>query len=167
MITMGTKANSRVLTRDELLSHDPCDFYADRFFERFPESVEITVELAVSQASDWDWCWAASELLINQDSWDRAEDTIQDSYSAVMTPYWDLTSAAYRIGEAAYQAELSKQRAEGVGWPDCYNKADEVFVEATKVARAAAEAADGVARKDRDEALARAFAEQYIAEGNN
>lgn len=95
---------SRALTREMFMKGHPCYIYRTRFIERFPVSVEVTAELAVSQADDWDWWWAAYYLLSKAG---YAEFSIR--VAEVEQIYAD-TLAPYRAVRAALQSEAEKQQ---------------------------------------------------------
>jgi hypothetical protein len=67
------------LTIDTLTAKDACAPQVDLFRELFGESVTITPELCVEHAAQFDWGWAAENLLTPNS---RAE------YERVCAPAW-------------------------------------------------------------------------------
>ena len=51
------------ITLSQLKSLNACKSQVDKFSELFGESVDVTPELCVSHAQDFDWGWAAKNLL--------------------------------------------------------------------------------------------------------
>lgn len=52
------------ITSEMLMMLGACDEQTDRFTEAFPFGVpEVTEELCVRHADDFEWCWAVGELL--------------------------------------------------------------------------------------------------------
>jgi hypothetical protein len=160
---------SRILTREMVMKGSPCEVYRNRFIDRFPVSVEVTVDLALSQANDWDWDWAADELLSRKAKtrWGHRICEVEQDYNKTMRPYHDLVDAAYDEyyevrGQAAVEA-----REKGLSMVNRYalmNKASENIL---SIPNAAADAARKIARKIEKESRARAWAELFIADAED
>lgn len=150
--------NSRILTRETVLRWDPCYTYRSRFLDRFPESVEVTVKLAVSQANDWDWFWAAENLLKSTTTFDELSDAAYKIYEAAMRPFRDLEEARAQEIVGEYRRIDRTQ-----GWREA-SKFWDTAMNVVVAARAAADAAAGAVYK---QAQAKAWAECYIAEGTD
>lgn len=163
MIKMGGN-NSRKITYNELLDHDACSPYRHRFMERFADGVELTVDLAVSQAADWDWHWAGGNLLKDCDGFFEAYDTADHVMGTALRPYQELFDAAYqKIKTKADETRcdaLNNGMSEYAAW-DLYDK---IITDGTTVEYAAKEAAYEALHKIFQETIAREFAERYIAE---
>lgn len=88
---------SRTLTREMLLKGGPCQEYRSRFEKRFPESVEVTLELALSQIDDWDWYWAGHYLLSQEArrEFHKRNAEAENAYDSALKPYQDLVNEAY------------------------------------------------------------------------
>lgn len=164
-IKMSNNKASRILTRDELLSHDPCFYYRDLFTQRFPVSVEVTVELAVSQAQDWDWHFAAGALLDDCEPFRAAYHASSNEYEAVMAPYVKAVELKYDEALMVYRQRRDALVEGGMNYYDACNEADMAYEGFVEVERAAREAVRLIASRRLNEALARSFAELYIAEG--
>jgi hypothetical protein len=166
----AVKPTSRTLTHATLMAEGPCSTYRARFTERFPEKVEVTVELAVSQASDWDWYWAAEQLLSRDGyrHWKKQLAASEEEHYNSLRPYEDLLSnawdVAYRVREADFE-ELHGVR--GKNEDDAWDAATQKFREALVIPRAALDAASEIANERRQQARAKAWAEIYIAEGED
>jgi len=161
---MSEVKTSRVLTRETVMRGNPCDEYRERFNERFPESVEVTVELAVSQAEDWDWYWAASQLLTTNgyNTFCNNQRTAEGKYDAVMQPYRVLMDAAYSEADSVYQQALNEGYT--LHYTVRYDRANKAYAEVMAVPRAAIAAARKIAQKRLNEAHAKAWAEIFISE---
>ena len=51
------------ITIQQLINKDACQSQVDKFRELFGESVDVTPELCLSVASEFDWDWAARNFL--------------------------------------------------------------------------------------------------------
>jgi hypothetical protein len=153
------EAPRRILTRETVEDYDPCWTFSTRFEERFPEQVEVTVELAVSQALDWDWHWAADRLLSpnGYDAWSRISLQAEDDYDAAIEPYSKLLTAAYDEADRVYSNTRYSTLSRA--------KADEAYQATLEIPRAAGDAAREIANRRWQEARAKAWAEIYISEG--
>ena len=163
---MSEVKTSRVLTRETVLRGNPCEEYRERFIERFPESVEVTVELAVSQATDWDWCWAANELLTStgKAEWFKRIGVAEQEHDTVMRPYQDALDEASNQRWAAYDKALEDGYRAGVDYTQRQRTASKVSQRIVEIPRAAERAAREIASKRLNEARAAAWAEVFISE---
>jgi hypothetical protein len=166
VIAMSEVKASRVLTRETVMWGNPCDEYRERFNERFPESVEVTVKLAVSQAEDWDWYWAAQKLLTQKGYNTFCNNTrvVGQEYDATVQPYQDLMNAAYRKADDVYRQAVDDGPAQGLYYNVRYDRANKLYNEVVAVPSAAFAAARKVAQKRLNEAHAKAWAEIFITE---
>lgn len=160
----------RLLTYQTLLEHGACSDYRIPFEKLFQESVLVTVELAVAQALDWSWTWAAEELLSpkGRAAYDAIAHPAEDEYRAVMAPLWraesetvDKARDAYRRAEQDYKASHG-----GVMDYEGWDAADAAYNAVMAPALEAQKVAQGPARLKMQQTRARAFAELYIKEGN-
>lgn len=162
-------AEGRILTYQTLLDHGACTDYSIPFADKFQESVLVTVELAVSQALDWPWDWAANEFLSRDGRLDFHAITqpANDEYRAVMEPHWEAEYKAFEAARTEYhRVETEYVKAHGgmdvAGW-DAADKAYQAVSEPVVKAR---DAANAPATLKLQTIRARAFAELYIKEGN-
>lgn len=51
------------ITEEDLKAHQACDEQLALFVELFPNGVEVTEEVCLKYAQDFDWDWAACEFL--------------------------------------------------------------------------------------------------------
>jgi hypothetical protein len=157
---------SRVLTRETVEKGKPCYEYSKRFEERFPVSVEVTAELAVTQAEDWNWDWAAATLLTCEGvaQWNRLNDKARGRYDDIVLPYQDALEAAWRKYNEAHAKAVNEGYALGLHSSSVYDRAKMLSEHLVEVERAAMAAVREVAGKRLREAQARAWAEIYITE---
>jgi len=127
---------SKKITVELLRRLGACQEERDFFAKLFPDGTEVTVELCVKHAGDFDWSWAAEELLTFK---------AYDVYDADM----DTVFAAQREAEKPIDAEYSEAMKP---YEDAYQK---VATEARRALEAAEELAgyNVVARKAYGEAL--------------
>lgn len=158
---------SRVLTRETVVSEGPCSYYRNRFTERFPDSVEVTVELAVSQSEDWDWWWAAERLLTREGykTFLSKNEELEDFLTQQVRPYRDLLNEAY----PAYYAEFDRLFAENTdgtwrGDDGAYEIARKGAKHLIEFATAARDAVYELEVKRLAEGRARIWAEIFISE---
>lgn len=158
---------SRVLTREMVLYEGPCSYYRNRFIERFPDSVEVTVDLAVAQAKDWDWWWAAERLLTREGfkTFMEKNDEMENFLHQQLKPYLDLRNAA----NPAYYAEYDRIFAENTdgtwrGDDRAYELARKGAKHLIEFSQAAYEAVCNLEVKRVHEERARIWAEIFISE---
>lgn len=158
---------SRVLTRETVVGEGPCSYYRNRFIERFPDSVEVTVELAVSQSEDWDWWWAAERLLTREGykTFVSKNDELEEILLQRVRPYRQLLNEAY----TAYYAEFDRLFAENTagtwaGDDRAYEIAREGAKHLIEVPQAARDTVEDLNIKRLAEGRARIWAEIFISE---
>jgi hypothetical protein len=158
---------SRTLTREMLLKYGPCYEYRNRFTERFPVSVEVTLELALSQIEDWDWYWAGDYLLSRTASSEFSKRTraAEDVYHAEVKPYNELAQEAWTKYYDVRDAAKTEARTKGLNYQERYALMDKASKGLLDVAQAAQTAAIEVAGKRQNEAIVRAFVELFLADG--
>ena len=78
------------ITLSQLKSLDACKSQVDKFSELFGESVDVTPELCVSHAQDFDWGWAARNLLT-----DSALAEYERVTSTALAEYKRVTARAF------------------------------------------------------------------------
>lgn len=156
----------RVLTRETVEAGNPCYTYSERFEERFPESVEVTVELALSQADDWDWWWAARNLLTKDGYQEYSRRAIEAEriFDSTMHPYWEAVDRKATPAWERHQETERREMANGKSYGEAYRIALAVYEEEIAIEVAARDAVYKVANRRLQEAKARAWAEIYISE---
>lgn len=94
---------TRTLTLKQLIVAVACEDQVELFKRLFGDSVEVTVERAVSVADRFDWDWAAGRLLspAARKAFNEAEAAARKEYNEVVVPAW----WAYREAKAAAFAE--------------------------------------------------------------
>lgn len=164
---MSEVKTSRTLKVSEILRGDPCYTYSQRLRERFTGEIEVTVELAVSQADDWDWYWAASRLLTQagHEKFKSAVDKGHETQKEYLQLLRDASRDAHRKAQIEYNRVLETSRGENY-WvsDDAYRAADKVYSELTEVVDAAYEAARKVTNGRVNKIGAETFATLYIGE---
>jgi len=155
---------SRVLTRDMVLRNRPCSEYRHRFMDRFPVSVEVTKELAVGQAQDWDWWWAAEQLLSYgaYKQFGERVNVIDNEYDAATAPYYKLVNDArdvlYQRQDAATDANPQ------LSYPERVELREKIRRELMEAPIAARDAATPILAKRRVEKIATVWAELFLAD---
>jgi hypothetical protein len=158
----------RTLQLSEILRGEPCFTYSSRARERFAEagSVEVTVSLAVEQADDWDWYWAASRLL-TEAGYDKFSEVVSKANRAhedAQRPYRELLNQADQDAIAVYDRVKQEVLDAGGDLNTAYATADKEYIKLRKIPQAALEAVRVITAKARNAAYATAFAEVYISE---
>lgn len=158
---------SRTLTREMVLRGGPCSHYRHQFIDRFPVSVEVTTELAVSQAKDWDWCWAAAHLLSRDAymNYPAAERLLETEYNESMKPFWDAHSAGRMLFGHVFEETREKALKAGESRYRASDLAYEAQEKALKPFQDAADAAHKVLYQRMQESKARLWAELFLADG--
>lgn len=162
--------DQRLFTYAQLAAYDACANYLELFEERFGRDGEVllTVELAVEQASDWDWDWIARYALSPEgwDAYDAVTDPALRVYRDVMDPLWEATDAAANQAREAREEVFRRHNT------NQWNASSTVLAEARgaggavlKDAQEAERTAQETARQVLVKVQARAFAECYIREG--
>ena len=95
------------VTLAQLKSLDACLGEAQRFAELFGDSVTVTRELCVNHAGDFDWQWAARNLLSNtqRDVYYAQRKRLWDAYYAQVKALWDAYCAQLKPLDDAYIAQ--------------------------------------------------------------
>lgn len=165
---MSEVKTSRKLLVSEVLRGDPCYTYSQRLSERFSGEIEVTVELAVSQADDWDWYWAASRLLTEAgyDKFSSAVGKANEEQDQELKPLRDLRRSAHDQARTEYNRVLEEHPKEDNYWitDAAYRAANKVYSELTEVADAGYDAARKVVQGRVNKVAAEAFATLYISE---
>lgn len=161
---------SRTLTREMVLKGDPCGYYRRQFVSRFPESVEVTEGLAVSQANDWDWWWAASHLL-SSGAYSKFRDLAREAevaYTDTLEPYHNVVRATKKAIEAERTAYYNKLVKGGANF---WSAQDLSYEFSSKLAEVAGPHVDiynsdvrKAAEQARVEAYARAWAGLFLSD---
>lgn len=165
---MSEVKTSRTLKVSEILRGDPCYTYSSRLRERFETEIDVTVELAVSQADDWDWYWAASRLL-TQAGYEKFTSAVDAGYErndAQLEPLRVANREAHNQARTEYNRVLEEHPKEDNYWitDAAYRAANRVYSELTEVADAGYEAARKVVQGRVNKVAAEAFATLYIGE---
>jgi hypothetical protein len=81
----------RTLKLSQLIAAKACQSQIDKFRARFGESVEVTRELCESVASEFDFDWAAANLLsaLARAEYDRVRAAAWAEYARVVALAWD------------------------------------------------------------------------------
>lgn len=157
---------SRLLTREMLLKGNPCYDYRTQFCQRFPEGIQVTKELAVSQAADWDWDWAGTYLL----SWDARstfrtpQEEIENEYNRKMEPFWDLNNKVWDEWEGIRAKAREEARQLRLDDAQRYTYVENACMGARDVANAGVFAAEKAASEWQNKKLAALFVELFLAD---
>ena len=78
----------KTITLDMLYARDACQPQVSRFIRLFGQSVEVTPEACTAVAGQFDWGWAAHNLLpaAPSDEYDRQSDTLWAEYARQCAP---------------------------------------------------------------------------------
>ena len=88
----------KTITIDMLYALDACQTEVSRFIHLFGQSVEVTPEACAAVAGQFNWTWAAFNLL---------PSPLWDEYARQHAPLWD----EYDRQHAQLRAEYVRQRA--------------------------------------------------------
>src|SRR5208282_250876 len=79
------------LTYRKLKLAGACSQQLERFRELFPNGVDVTAAVCASVAKEFDWDWAARNLLTSQlwDDYEAKRAPLRDDYEAKRAPLWD------------------------------------------------------------------------------
>lgn len=102
------------ITRNMLEEAGACDSAIRLFADRFGTRVEPTLDLALSQADDWDWAWAAGALLPLR---------YAQQWGTLVGPARDETSRAVRAAQEVCPL------IQGTGDCDCGPVTNEIYDE--------------------------------------
>lgn len=165
---MSEVKTSRKLLVSEILRGGPCYEYSHKVAERFSVEIEVTVELALSQADDWDWYWAASRLLTEEgyEKFSKIVNDAENSHAAQLQPYRDLAKQARDEARIEYNRVLAIEVEKPGNWYSdaAYIAANVAYAQVTDVSEAALSAARKVVQLRVNKVQAKAFAELYIGE---
>ena len=141
-----------IITLEMLRQKHACRDQVARFQELFGDAVEVTVELAVKHAQDFDWDWAARSLLsaAGYSAYIAARAEAKRTYDAATDEARLAYDAARAAALRAYDAATAKSRR--------------AYAAATAKSRRAYAAALAAAERAYDAACARAFAEAAIGD---
>jgi hypothetical protein len=90
----------------QLIDKNACQSQVDLFRSKFGESVDVTPELCARVATEFEFCWAAGNLL---------SDSAGAEYDRAMAP----ARAKYsRASRALYKYECEPSTAEKVAWTE-------------------------------------------------
>jgi hypothetical protein len=103
-----------IITLEMLRQKHACRDQVARFQELFGDAVEVTVELAVKHAQDFDWDWAAWSLLsaAGYSAYDAATAKSRRAYAAATAKSRRAYAAALAAAERAYDAACARAFAE-------------------------------------------------------
>lgn len=157
---------SRLLTREMVLKGNPCYDYRTQFCQRFPEGIQVTKELAVSQAADWDWGWAGTYLLSRgaHVQFRTLQDEIGEEYNRKMGPFWDLDNKVWDEWKGIRAKAREEARQLGLGDAQRYTYVENACMGARDVANAGIRAAGTAAGEWRNKKLAALFVELFLAD---
>lgn len=166
---MSEVKTSRKLLVSEILRGDPCYVYSQRLADRFKDAViNVTTELAVSQADDWDWYWAASRLL-TQNGYDEFSKIVNKAEIAQSNELEDLRKLARakrELARAEYDQVLRIEVEKEGNWYSnaAYEAANKAYNRIVEPIDAALDAARKVTEHRVNVVEAQTFAELYISE---
>jgi uncharacterized membrane protein len=100
---MNTQIKSRVLTLQQLVDLGACESQVELFAARFGDSVDVTPGLCERYATEFDWEWAAGNLL-SANAYEAKERSLWEAYAAAEQPLWDTYRDARRSLRTAYAA---------------------------------------------------------------
>ena len=156
---------SRTLTLAMLRQAGACYTYTQQFQERFPSgAVELTVDLAVEQAREWDWYFAAGAFLRDREGFTNKVSEAEKEYSSSIRPYREILSATRVEARKLFDGLGEKYGYYTDAYYEAYYEADKEFDRRMAFPRAVYNAACTEADRQLSTVQARAFAEQYIAE---
>lgn len=165
---MSEVKTSRKLLVSEILRGDPCYVYSQRLRDRFNVEIEVTVKLALRQADDWDWYWAASRLLTEAgyEKFSRTVREANEKQEEGLEPLKALVRTAHQQARSEYNRVLEAENQKAGVWYGgaAYRAASQAYNEVTEVIDAAYEAASKVVQSRVNKVAAEAFATLYIGE---
>ena len=125
------------LTADMLDQADACAFERTRFHQLYPDGVDITVDVCVEAAAEWDWNWAQKHLLneAGQIEYQKAGQSAWDQYEKAMEPARIACATAQQ--KAGFVYDNAQQEAIG---PNYDSDMEPVRAEYTATVQAAGDA---------------------------
>jgi hypothetical protein len=165
---MSEVKTSRKLLVSEILRGDPCYVYSQRLEQRFNVEIDVTVELAVSQADDWDWYWAATRLLTAA-GYEKFSEAVRKMDSEQNSQLKEFNTLARRDREQArieYDRVLRIEVEKPGNWHTnaAYIAANKAYNQVVEVSEAALHAARKVLDGRTNKFAAETFATLYIGE---
>lgn len=165
---MSEVKTSRKLLVSEIRRGEPCYVYSQRLSERFNVEIDVTVELALSQADDWDWYWAASRLLTQKgyNEFSRIVNKVEDAQSDDLKDLRKLVSAKRELARAEYDQVLRIEVEKEGNWYSnaAYEAANKAYARIVEPFDAALHAARKVTEHRVNVVKAQTFATLYISE---
>ena len=126
-----------ILTLRQLIDEGACVDQRALFKATFGESVDVTEDLCVQHAQDFDWIWAAYHLLSadQQVVYNSALSQAQAAYGAALSQERAAYRAAVNQARAAYDAAVNQA---GAAYDAAVDQAQAVYsaAQATTWARA-------------------------------
>jgi hypothetical protein len=92
-----------MITYDTLRTAGACQEQRELFRQLFPKGTEVTEELCVRHAQDFDWEWAAENLLddatrkVYNDAEAPAWKAYEDAVGAALKAYDDTAASAWKV----------------------------------------------------------------------
>lgn len=163
---MGDNQTSRTIKVSAIIAKDPCPHYRNQLTDRFGDGeIEVTEELCMSQANDWDWGWAGVKLLPRElrHEFNEIENAAYDKRDADMRPIWDMMRPVRTEASKIFEQVKREADANGASYWQAYEVAEAAYDKHMAVVRAAEEAALKMADQERNETLARAFATLFLS----
>lgn len=165
---MSEVKTSRTLKVSEIRRGEPCYLYSQRLSERFDAEINVTVELAVSQAEDWDWYWAASRLLTaaGYREFQKAVDKANEEQDQELQPLRELSRSTHNRAREEYNRVLNDSEKENNYWftDAAYSAANKVYTKMVEAIDHAWDAANKITHARINKVAAEAFATLYIGE---
>src|SRR5208282_1924247 len=104
------------LTYRKLKLAGACSQQLERFRELFPNGVDVTAAVCASVAKEFDWDWAARNLLTSRlwDDYEAKRAPLRDDYEAKRAPLWDDYKAKRKRAPLwdDYKAKRAPQRGD-------------------------------------------------------
>ena len=94
---------SKIITLRQIDAKGACQDQRDKFKEIFGSQVEVTLDLCIKHAQDFDFNWAANHLL---------SSTARAEYARVRAPAWAEYERVTASAEAEYERVTAPARAE-------------------------------------------------------
>lgn len=124
------------ITLEDLVNRGACHNYRVKFRDLFGEEVEVTVELCVKYAQDFDWNWARDNLL----GWGKPRDDFDALEGPAYQEMTDVTDPAYKeyseAREKFYAELLGTDRSEAP-WRTYRDKCQEPLAKYNEVCKKA------------------------------
>ena len=97
------------ITSDLLRANEACKDQVELFESLFPEGTEITEDLCVKHASQFDWGWASRNLLNEKQrkAYDIAVASAREAYDLAAAPAWEAYDLATASARKAYEIAIA------------------------------------------------------------